>query len=274
MRLNSARYVLTAAALYVLLRTGAQTVSIRGGPPVLLVLVSIALSMLLQLAIIRGATGLPVRPGVAGWLILAFAMVVAGLTVLLGTVKMPVVTAVAVWALRDLALILFAVSLGSALSVVVREPNILLPVAIVAAVVDFWSVNYGPLGMLLATKPEVVEAAAVQVPVVGHVMPIGMIGVGDFVFLALYFAVMSRYRMNVAGAFWWGFVLLTATMFAVIRVEWLSAVPALVPIAVAVIVSNTKHFKLKRDEVVSTVVVGVILIGFLILSILLAHPGR
>ena len=271
-RLHGARSVLIAAALYLLMRLCAQIAPIRGEPGASVILLSVALFMLIQMAIVRAASGLPFRQRALWTLAVVFALLVVGLSLLLAGVKMPAVPWVLVSALRDLALILFAVSLGSAVSVVIREVNVLLPVAIFAAVVDFWSVNYGPLGTLLATKPRVVVAAAVQVPVVGRAMPISMIGVGDFVFLALYFAVMHRFRMNTAGAFWCGFFLLTATMFAVIRVEWLNTVPALVPIGVALIAANVKHFRLKREEVVSTLIVGLGLLVLMALWVVLDRP--
>lgn len=234
---------------------------------------SIALFMLLQLTIVRGGSGLSVKPRVAGLMIPVFLGVAVALTVLLMTVKLSAFGALLAFAIRDIGLMFFALSLGYAISTIVREPNVLLPVAIFAALVDFWSVNYGPLGMLLATRPEVVEAAAVQMPVVGRMMPVSVIGVGDFVFLALYFAVMHRFRMNVRGAFWLGFFLLTLTMLAVILVDWLSAVPALVPIGIAVLVANRKHIRLKRDEVISTLLVGIVLVTLIVLSTVLAS-GR
>ncbi len=273
MRLESARGVIAVVAAYVILRVAAQTVAIRTAHPALLILLSVAVFMLLQLAIIRGASGLQIRPRVTGWLIPVFAAAVVGFMVL-GAVRMPLILAVLVASMRDIALMFFAVSLGYTLSVIVREPNILLPVAIFAAIVDFWSVNFGPLAILLARKPEVVAAAAVQVPAMGQPMPVSMIGVGDFVFLALFFGVMYRFRMNVAGAFWLGYVLLTVTMFLVIRVEALGAVPALVPIAIAVIGANTKHIKLKGGEILSTIIVGVVLVAFLILSVVLMSRGK
>jgi hypothetical protein len=259
--------------VYLLFRVAAQTITIRSVHPAILILVSVALFMLLQLAIIRAASGLQLAPKVTGWLIPVFAAAVVGFMVL-GTVKMPHVMAVLVASMRDTALIFFAVSLGYTLSVIVREPSLLLPVAVFAAIVDFWSVNYGPLAILLATRPQVVEAAAVQVPVLGRAMPVSRIGVGDFVFLALFFGVMYRFRMNVIGAFWLGFVLLTATMIMVIRVPAFGAVPALVPIAIAVIAANTKHLKLKREEVCSTLIVGIVLVAFLILSVVLMNKGK
>lgn len=268
MRLQSARGLIAVVAVYMLFRVAAQTVAVPWVSPVVLVLGSVALFMFLQLAIVRYAAGLDVSTRITGWLIPASVVLVVGL-MFLGATKLPQFLLLVVWALRDLALILFAVSFGYTISGIIREPNILLPVAIFAAIVDSWSVNFGPLAILLASRPEVVEAAAVQVPAVGFDAPVSMIGVGDFVFLALFFAVMYRFRMNVAGAFWLGFALLTVTMFLVIFVPWLSAVPALVPIAIAVVGANTGHLKLRRSEVLSVAIVGVLLVAVLTLSVIL-----
>ena len=91
-----------------------------------------------------------------------------------------------------------------------------------------------------------------------------MIGMGDFIFLALFFSVLFRLGMNVKGSFWLGYVLLTASMYVV--VVFGGALPALLPMGIAVIGANRRHFHLKRDEQLAMIYVGAILLAFLVVS--------
>ena len=158
---------------------------------------------------------------------------------------------------------LFAGLLGYTISFIVREKNILLPAAIFAALVDYWNVSWGPLSHILVDKPSVVAAAAVSMPAVSAGMPGMIIGMGDFVFLSLFFGVLYRFRMNVKGTFWLGYGLLTASMLAVMYFG--SAFPALIPMSLAVVAANAKLFKLKREEQLAMVYVGALLLAALIL---------
>lgn len=141
---------------------------------------------------------------------------------------------------------LFAVSLGYAVSFVIRESGMILPVAVLAGLTDCWNVVIGPLGRLVERSPDVVAAFAVELPspVVGARTT--MMGMGDFVFLALYFGVLHRFSMNENGAFWLSYALLTASMLAVTK--WGLAVPALVPLSIGVLLPNARNIRLSRQE--------------------------
>jgi hypothetical protein len=94
-------------------------------------------------------------------------------------------------------------------------------------------------------------------------IPGTMIGMGDFVFLALYFSVLYRFAMNVRGTFWLGYVLLTASMLFVLSS---GVLPALIPVALAVIIANRRLFKLSRDEKLAIVYVGIFVVVLLTAS--------
>ncbi|MHB0912371.1 MAG: hypothetical protein ACYC2Y_02855 [Armatimonadota bacterium] len=215
--------------------------------------------MLLQLAVVASISGLGMRLRGALLLLAASGLVFGAAFAVRGG-----------WVagLRDLSLLSGAASLGYIISFLIREPNILAPVAICAALVDWWNVSLGPLGRLVATRPEVVEKVAVQMPAAG--VPL-MMGMGDVIFLAIFFSVLFRFRMNVKGAFWLGFVLLVLSMFAVM-IPSVGALPALVPIGIAVLATNAKYFKLNREEQLATLYVGLLLLALLAASYLV-HRG-
>ena len=97
-----------------------------------------------------------------------------------------------------LLVILAASSLGYAVSLAIRDKNLLLPVVMFAACIDFWTVNFGPVHTILNRAPEVAAAVSAPIPQAGNpsLSLAPMIGPGDFIFMALVFAVVHRFGMN------------------------------------------------------------------------------
>ncbi len=187
----------------------------------------------------------------------------------------------AVFILRPIGLGL-TITLGCAffgilLSRIVREANVLLPVALVAMPIDYLGAMT-PIGFTqnaVANNPGLVQALSVPVPAVGSgahhhgaLHPIGFIGPGDALFMAFFFAVALRLDLSKRGTFWWMYGLLTATMLLVLFTE--VNVAALIPMGLAVLIANFRFFKLKREEVFATVyaaaLVLVLVTGFYLYS--------
>lgn len=232
--------------------------------PALALLVSLGLTvftMLFQLGLVVSVVRLKVKPLTALLLCIASGAIVASVMLIPSHLVRGSVGFIATLLAHDLFLILFASCLGYLVSFIVREPNILLPATIFAGFVDYWGVTYGPVSKMLEKAPQVVEKASVHMPTVkvANVMIASTIGMGDFMFMALFMGVLYRFSMNVKGAFWLGFVLLTVSMIAVMVAVNL-AVPALVPLGIAILVTNWRHLKLKREEVMATLYVGILLL--------------
>jgi len=168
-------------------------------------------------------------------------------------------------ALHGYLLILAAIGLGCLLSRLIREKNLLVPVVPFAALVDAITV-LTPVGFVkrvMEVAPQVVERASVAVmtaptaaPSVERVMPIVLIGAGDFIFLALYAACLYRFQLRAfttaLGLFFvlWGYLV-------IVMLGVMTALPALVPMAVVVLAVNWREFRLSRQEKwASLVVVG------------------
>ena len=67
----------------------------------------------------------------------------------------------------DLALITAGASLGMLVARLIRDPKMLLPVAVAGAVVDFWGVFFGTTNAALKHTPAVVQAASAGIPTLG-----------------------------------------------------------------------------------------------------------
>ncbi len=227
---------------------------------------SILIMMLLQLGLVMSVSELRLGAKQAGLWALVSAVVFAGLLAfkMFVRLKLSMPAAMLLESVHQFSLISLAVCLGVTISYIIREKSLLLPVVIIAALVDFWNVYVGPLGHVVATRPDIISKVVVQMPTPVPGMPVPMIGMGDFVFLALYMSVVCRLGMNIRGTFWWGYGLLTATILAVLRFDL--PIPALVPMSVVIIIANRREFNLKREEVIATTVVSLLVATLLTAS--------
>lgn len=229
-----------------------------------IIFLTISILMLLQLGFVVSLAGLKLQAKSAALISAGALCIFVGIIFLLmkARITIPILLGL-VLAFKDLSLMLFAASMGYTISFIVREPNIIMPIALFAGLVDYWGVTAGPLSAILASRPEVLDAVSVHMPVPVINAPGTIIGMGDFVFFALFFAVMYRFSLNVKGAFWLGYGLLTLTMFVVMALN--IAIPALAPMGVAVIAANVGVVKLRREEKLATLYLGILLLAALVL---------
>jgi hypothetical protein len=137
---------------------------------------------------------------------------------------------------------------GIALSQIVREAKLLLPLGLVLGLIDIVGAMM-PVGFtanVIQSHPEVVKAVSVPVPTFGSLTPIGYVGPGDALFLGFFFSVVHRFRMNKTATFWVTYALLTVAMVLVLVFGF--NVAALFPMGLAVILANLRYFRYSREE--------------------------
>ena len=85
-----------------------------------------------------------------------------------------------------LCFIAAAAAIGGAVSCRVSDKNLLLPVSMFAACIDFWTVNYGFVNKTMQKAPQIVSAVSAPIPHAGTetgvFIPNTMVGPGDFLF--------------------------------------------------------------------------------------------
>jgi hypothetical protein len=153
---------------------------------------------------------------------------------------------------------------GAMLSKIVKEPNVLLPVALIAMPIDYIGAMT-PTGFtqnMMAKHPEIVKHVSVSAPSLHGIAPIAMIGPGDILFIAFFFAIVSNLKLNAKGTFGWMYGLLTLTLLIVITQG--VNIAALVPMGIAMIAANYKSFKLQRSEIFASVYVGILVLSLII----------
>ncbi len=172
-------------------------------------------------------------------------------------------------------LMIWCIGLGALISSILRDKNILIPVAIFLVGFDIFLV-LTPLGFtqkILQQNPNLLSSVAMQIPKsisVTHevskatVATAGLVGPADLVFLGAFFLAMFKFNMRPKETLKVMIPVLIVYMLIVLVSGW--ALPALVPIGVVTLLVNRKEFNLNMDEKASTVVLAVIILGILVFS--------
>ncbi|MBL8060262.1 MAG: hypothetical protein JNK63_06060 [Chthonomonas sp.] len=185
-------------------------------------------------------------------------------------------TAVALTVVAQTGLVLWCFGLGAVVACLIKDKNLLLPVALFLAGFDVFLVTFplGPVQQVLQRSPEVLAKVAYSIPkpaetgqAVGvHVS--SYVGPADFIFLSMFFVALFKFSMRPHRTLPWMIVALVAYMITVLvfgHIELgpisLAALPALLPIGLVILLVNSREFQLKKDEVLGTAIVGLIAVG-------------
>jgi hypothetical protein len=166
----------------------------------------------------------------------------------------------------NIVLIIWATFLGRLVSRVIREGKLILPVAVVASVADIVTVFWGVVAHVSEKAPEVAETFSTAAPVeapAGVPAPIlSMVGIGDYLFLALFAAVVLRYSMQPVRTLWASFVLMLFAPLGFLLMPAATGLPGLPIISAAVLWANRRHLTYTPEERRALMVAG-LLVGAL-----------
>jgi len=175
-------------------------------------------------------------------------------------------------------LVVWTLGLGALLSQVISDKNLIVPIAIFLALFDVWLVFVpeGPVGQIARGNNTALASVAYQlprptnVPTDGRAMPLAYVGPADFLFMAMFFALLHRFNLRIRQtAIWLTPVLicylLTTLLFGSVRIGPISlgALPALLPIGAVVLAVNCREFKFTAEEKMTTVVLTVVCLSVL-----------
>ncbi len=160
---------------------------------------------------------------------------------------------------RPLALVMGATCGGVALSRLVRYPNMLGPLAGVAALIDIWGVLLGGIVSKLLTSPAtapIAQKAMAPLPSIGGAqgagggagISIASVGTGDFLFLGLFFGVLWAHNMNVRAAEKWIAPLVALALVTVALLPIVPMLPGLLFIGLGATIPNLKYLRYTREE--------------------------
>ena len=156
-----------------------------------------------------------------------------------------------------------AIFVGAAIGRIIKHPNTLLAAAGFAAFFDVVVVSVGPVRALLETRSPLISAVSVGAGAAAspggwggrtvQLISSVTIGPADVLFIAVFLssvAVLARHPTfqlrSERSTFWWMFSFLFAALIAVQL--GVRAVPALAPMAAAVLVANVRYAAFTRQE--------------------------
>jgi hypothetical protein len=223
----------------------------------------------------------------------ATAFVVGGLVVQFGIialgsyVELPGPVAGVLIAIAQAALACWCAGLGALLATRIKEKNIILPISIFLAAYDFFLVlaPWGFTQKLLRVAQPVFTKVAAQIPTVSASPTHGVaragayVGMADLVFLSMFFIALFRFRMRTRQTLYAVIPALVVYLLVVILFGQetvagfpLGALPAMVPIGLAVLIVNWPEFHLKKDEKIATVALALFALGFLAFTVTRPKP--
>ncbi|MCW5937144.1 MAG: hypothetical protein KIT11_07555 [Fimbriimonadaceae bacterium] len=203
--------------------------------------------------------------------VVAGAALHAGCAVLLGSVLPRVgLATVFVQALAQLGLMVWTLGLGAFLAQLIREKNLILPVALFLAGFDAFLIfnPASPTTALIQGRPEFFRSVAMDVPALkvatpeaettARVEPIAFVGPADLFFIATFLVCLFKFKMRVKETARWLVPVLAVYLVVVLLPIGLGMLPALVPIGATVLLVNRREFQLTGEERAATIGVGLL----------------
>lgn len=184
---------------------------------------------------------------------------------------------VALQALKDTAVLVWTMGLGALVAMLIKEKNLLPPVALFLAGFDAFLIltPMTPQAQIVAQNPGIVKDLGMTVPQMrantpesqaegARILDLGYVGPADLFVTAALFVVLARHRMR----FGQSAMILISVLFGYMILAVVSPIaglPALVPIGVTVLLVNMREFKMTKEERTATwgvAVIALMLAGF------------
>ncbi|HRJ27321.1 MAG TPA: hypothetical protein PLO61_07420 [Fimbriimonadaceae bacterium] len=187
---------------------------------------------------------------------------------------------VALSALAQWGLMLWCVGLGALLACLIRDKNLILPIAAFLAGFDVFLIfaPVTPTKAILEGMPQFFEKVTYVVPTFGA-EELARIGPADFFILSMLFIVLFKFQMKTIETFRWMIPILVAYLLIVLVLGDVTIgrfsfgmLPALLPIGLTVLWINRGEFQLTREERNATYGVCVLALGLAISAFLLPTP--
>jgi len=238
-----------------------------------MVLITRAICLFLLLPALKEIAGLKLKPYSLLWAAV-IAIGIFGITAIISRATYDRFDGLLVY--NTIALLTAASCLGIWLSTEIQKVGHLLPVCLIAALVDYLSVAHGPSSVVLNQLKEHAGYISAGIP---HHAPLAsylllryphigsgldmMIGVGDLAFFALLAGVVAKFglsRFNIPLLALWGFAASAYSIFLQ------AGIPALPFIGIGFIITNVNKMEMDRTEWIITVsfVIGLLLIGVIL----------
>lgn len=163
-------------------------------------------------------------------------------------------------AIGQAGLLMWTMGLGALLAIRLKDRNLLIPVAIFLISFDIFLV-FTPNSPLQKLAPKYLAQIAYKVTQAGSVQPFAYVGPADFLFMGMFFVALFHFKMDPKNTMKW--MIVAILVYLCIQMFGVAMLPLMVPIGLTVLLVNWKFFKLNKEEIMSTAVIGVICVGLI-----------
>ena len=173
----------------------------------------------------------------------------------------------------DAALVAGCIGGGQLVARAIHSRNLLVPIGVVAGLIDPFGVYLGFTGQTIHYRPEAVAAASTSIPTVASMqVPFISVGPGDILFITIFLVCLYKFGLNVRGAVIWLFVAI-GSVFGLLLLTPLGkyAFPGLPFIVAASLLPSAKAFSFSKEEKHAMLVGGFILLPLLIALVLFSR---
>lgn len=242
---------------------------IGGIPPVIGTIVATFLFLLLSLVVVRNIARWELKP-LHEFFLFAYPLLMWYSVTLYGAeykMARPLLSP-----LESLLFLVACAFLGRLIARLVREKNMLVPIAVVLIMVDIFTVFVGPTGKALEKAPDLVEKLSIGLPEIGSAAGkeggaglafIGAAGLGDFIFLGFFFVACARYELRLNRTLWWAFALMSVAILGYLAIPGVPGIPLLPFVSIGFLLANTGMFDFSGREKIYLAV------GFVFIAVLL-----
>ena len=169
---------------------------------------------------------------------------------------------------HSLALLLVATFFGLLVSRLIRHANMIGPIGVMVALIDIWGVLFnGIVSQLLTSKATkgLAHAAMASGPKLGaagvkYGLGLPDVGIGDYLFLALFLGLLVRFGMNWRASAWWMGAGIALALLAIVLLPFVPALPGLLFIGLGAVLPNLRYFRFTRDERFALLYAGVFVV--------------
>jgi len=252
-----------SVALLFILRTALAFITLPPTPAMVASILTTSIFIIIPFVGLFCGSAFDWKPPQAWILLLTGVVLHAGSFVFLRQVRVDPLTGLILQNFMQLGMLFWTLGLGVLVSILIREKNMLLPIAIFLAGMDALLIltPFTPQARIAAENPEIIGNIGLRVPEVRVATPgipqapiaisdIGYVGPADLFISAMFFAAMFRYGMRAKQTAIWLVPVLIIYLFLVLLTR--IPLPALVPIGLTALIVNWKEFKLAKDEKVAT----------------------
>lgn len=222
--------------------------------------------------------------------LIAAGIAIQALSIFVLRSKLPPALEIGVFSVSQIALLTWCAGLGGALSALIKERNLILPVAIFLAGLDVFLVTYpySWVNRVVNNAPQILQSVGYNLPRVSaepvSTAPVQIsatVGPADFFFLFMFFICVHKFQMRERATLIAMVVTLLAYLVIVLGFGDLSigpvslgALPVLLPMGIVLLALNLDQFKLNTEEKIGTWLFAFIAVGLAAFGIMQAGIAK